>query len=55
MMFLCTKRLITKMKTFINEAQEIRWSDEHWKYRVATNFTEYHTISNLIFLKNQNS
>ena len=31
-----------------NEVQNIRWSDEFDKYRLAANITEYHIISKLI-------
>ncbi len=35
----------------------MRWSDEYWQYRVATNIKEYHIISKLISLESllQNS
>ncbi len=36
------------------EAQEIRWSDNNDKLRVAANIIEYHVILKLIFLRISN-
>ncbi len=36
------------------EWQQIRWSDEYWKFTVAANIKEYHIISKLTYGRSGN-